>query len=209
MSGSTTTCESSLESFRLETGGVVSAMSVDGVEGELVVAFEAIKPNDRTRPINRGAVKNPVCNTPKAPSVNAGGIEQARYEVEKRTRTLTAWFDGVSLDPDYKVLPVVVRHCAWRITHRRVRSNGKKQTERLRGRPHNGQVSEFTEVNHFRHPQKAEIVDENDFDAGWTPRGYTSESPQVSIHLERPEDLRWVKRVLNENDWRFLEHIAA
>ena len=40
---------------RLESGAVVSAMSVDGVEGESVVAFEAIKPNGRTRPIKRGA----------------------------------------------------------------------------------------------------------------------------------------------------------
>ena len=79
---------------------------------QLVVALEAIKPNDRTRPIKRGAVKNRVCNTPKASSVNAGGIEWARYEAEKRTRTLRSWFEGVSVDLDYKVLPVVVRHCA-------------------------------------------------------------------------------------------------
>ena len=41
-------------------------MSVDGVEGKLVVALEAIKPNGRTRLIKRDAVKNPVCNTAKA-----------------------------------------------------------------------------------------------------------------------------------------------
>ena len=59
-----------------------------------------------------------------------------------------------------------------------MRSDGKKQIERLRGRPHNGQVSEFAEVNHFRDTQKAadmltlydrwepEIVDGNDFGVG-------------------------------------------
>ena len=31
----------------------------------------------------------------------------------------------------------------------------EKPDERLRGRPHNGQVSESTEVNHFRDAQKA------------------------------------------------------
>ena len=38
---------------RLETGAVFSAMSENGVEGGLVVALEAIKLTDRTRPIKR------------------------------------------------------------------------------------------------------------------------------------------------------------
>ena len=59
------------------------------------------------------------------------------------------------MDLDYTVLPVAVRHTVWQITHRHVRSDGKKQIERLRGRPNNGQVSEFAEVNYFRDPQKA------------------------------------------------------
>ena len=39
---------------RLESGAVFSAMSVDGVEGGLVVALEAIKLTDRTRLIKKG-----------------------------------------------------------------------------------------------------------------------------------------------------------
>ena len=70
---------------RLESGAVFSAMLEDGVEGGLVVALEAITLTDRTRLVKNGAVKNPVCKTPKESSVNAGGIEQARYAVEKRT----------------------------------------------------------------------------------------------------------------------------
>ena len=53
-----------------ESGAVSSAMSEDGVGSGLVVAFEAIKPTGRTRLIKRDAVKNPVCNTPKASSVS-------------------------------------------------------------------------------------------------------------------------------------------
>ena len=41
------------------------------------------------------------------------------------------------------------------MTHRHVRSDGKKQIERLRGRPHNGLVPEFAEVNQFRDTQRA------------------------------------------------------
>ena len=39
---------------------------------------------------------------------------------------------------------------------------------------------------------------ENDFDVGCTPRGYTSGSTQVSIHLETPRRPAMGKRVLNE-----------
>ena len=109
---------------RLESGAVFSAMSEDGVEGGLVVTLDATKLTHRTRLIKGGAVQNPVCNTPMASSVNAGGIEQARNEVEKRTRTLRSWFEGVSVDLNYKVLPVVVRHRLRQRTHRHVRSDG-------------------------------------------------------------------------------------
>ena len=71
-----------------ESGAVSSAMSDDGVGCGLVVALEAIKPLGRTRLIKRDAVKNPVCNTPNASSVSAGGVERVTYEVEKRIRTL-------------------------------------------------------------------------------------------------------------------------
>ena len=158
-------------------------MSEDGVEGGFVGACEADQNNCQD------SLDQKRC------SQESGGIEQARYEGEQRTRTLRSWFEGVSVDLDYKVLPVVVRHCARQITQRHVRSDEKKQIERLHGRPQNGQVPEFAEVNHFRDPQKAadtsKLYDRwslrlngNDFGNGWTLRGYTSESPQVSIHLE-------------------------
>ena len=140
---------------RLESGTVLSAMSEDGVESGLMVALEAINSTGRTRLIKGGAVKNPVCNTPKASSVSAGGVERVRYEVEKQIRTWISWFEGASEDLNYKVLPDAVRHSAWQMTQRHVRSDGKKQIERLRGRPTRGQVPEFAEVNHFRNTQRA------------------------------------------------------
>ena len=80
-------------------------MSEDGVEGGSVVALDAIKSTDRTRLIRTDAVKNPVCNTPKATSVSAGGVELVRYEVEKQIRTWRSWSEGTSEDLNYKVLP--------------------------------------------------------------------------------------------------------
>ena len=117
---------------------------------------------------------------------------------------------GVSVDPDYKVLPVVVRHCAWQTTHRHVRAYGKKQIERLRGRPHDGQVSEFAEVNHFRDPQKA--ADMSKLYDRWSLRlwmgtilvsgehyaGTPARARRCRSVWRRPEDLRRVKRVWNE-----------
>ena len=96
------------------------------------------------------------------------------------------------------------------MTHRHVRSDGKKQIERLRRRPHNGQVSDFAEVIHFRDPQKtagtSKLYD------WWSLRlwmgtilvlgGHDVDTP-ASVRRcrsiwRRPEELRWVKRVLNE-----------
>ena len=53
------------------------------------------------------------------------------------------------------MLPFLVRHCAWLITHYQVKSGGKTPYERLRGPPCQGQVAEFAEVVHFRDPGKA------------------------------------------------------
>ena len=68
----------------------------------------------------------------------------------------------VCVDRVCKVLPVVVRNCAWQTPSRETRR--KKQIERLRGRPH----TQFAEMNHFRDAQtvwrvEPEIVGETDF----------------------------------------------
>ena len=78
----------------LESGAASSVMSEDGDEARLVGAREAFRPTDRTRLIEMRAVKNPVRNTPKASSVNAGRIERGSNEIEKRSRTLRSWFEG-------------------------------------------------------------------------------------------------------------------
>ena len=133
-----------------------------------------------------------------------------RYEVEKQIRTWRSWFEGASEDLDYGVLPDVVRHCAWQIACRLVRSDGKKQTGRPRGRPHNGQVSEFAEMNHFRDPQKAAEMSKV-YDR-WSLRLWMGSILVLGGHYgctparvrrcrsirKRPENLRWVKKVLNE-----------
>ena len=96
------------------------------------------------------------------------------------------------------------------MTHRHVRSDGRTQIERVRGRPHNGQVPEFAEVNHFRDPQKAadmsilcdmrrvrlwmrSILVSGGHHVG-TPAGVR----RCRSIWRRPEGLRWVKRVSNE-----------
>ena len=142
-------------SNRLGSGAASSVMLEDGVEARLVIARETIAPTDRTRLNEVRAVKNPVCNTPKASSANAGRIERASQKVEKRSRTSRSWFEGVSVEHVCKVMPDTVRECAWQITRRLARPGRMKQTKRPCGRARNGQVSEFTELNHFREPQMA------------------------------------------------------
>ena len=132
-----------------------------GAPYALAVALEAIKFTGRIRMIimsdQENAVKNlvdmirdsrthetAVMNTPKGSSASAGGIERANYEVEKQIRTLRSRFEGncgESVGLDHKMLPFLVRHCAWLITHYQVKSDGKTPYERLRGRPYQGQVA--------------------------------------------------------------------
>ena len=63
------------------------------------------------------------------------------------------------------MLPFLVRHCAWLITHYQVKSDGKTPYERLRGQPYQGQVAEFAEVVHFMDPGNA--VDMPTLDDRW------------------------------------------
>ena len=162
--------------FDFQSGAVFSAMVVKGGDPHaLAVALEEIKFTGRTRLIimsdQENAVKNlvdmirdsrthetAVINTPKGSSASAGGIERANYEVEKQIRTLRSrseqsYWESVGLD--HKMLPFLVRHCAWLITHFQVKSDGKTPHERLRGRPYQGLVAEFAEVVHFRIQREA------------------------------------------------------
>ena len=169
-----------LNSLDFQSGAVFSAMVVKGGDPyALAVALEAIKFTGRTRLIimsdQENAVKNlvdtirdsrthetAVINTPKGSSASAGGIERANYEVEKQIRTLRSRFEenyGESVGLDHKMLPFLLLHCAWLITHYQVMSNGKTPYERVRGRPFQGQVAEFAEVVHFRDPEKAADTD--------------------------------------------------
>ena len=89
-----TTRESSLESFGV--GSSIVSHVGNRVEARLVGACEAIRPTDRLTEMR--AAKNPVCNTPKASSVNAGRIERASQKVERRSRTSRSWLEGVPVD---------------------------------------------------------------------------------------------------------------
>ena len=105
----------------------------------MAVALEAIKFTGRTRLIimsdQEHAVKNlvdlietAIINTPKGSSASAGGIERANCEVEKQIRTLRSWLEEnyqESVGLDHKMLPFLVRHCAWQITHYQVKSDGR------------------------------------------------------------------------------------
>ena len=125
---------------RLESGAAFSVMSGNG-EARLVGAREAFRPTDRTRLIKMRAVRNPVCDAPKAPNANAERTERASQKVEKRSRTSRSWFEGVSVERVYKVMPDRMRNCAWQITRRLARPGRMKHVERSCGRLRNGQVS--------------------------------------------------------------------
>ena len=132
---------------RLESEAAFSAMVGTGVEARLVGACEAFRPTDRTRLNEMRAVKNTVCDTPKASSANAERIERASQMVEKRSRTSRSWFEGISVERVCKVMPDTVCNCAWQTSRRLARPGRAKQNKA--SRRHNGQVSKFTKMSHF------------------------------------------------------------
>ena len=200
---------------RLESGAAFSVMSGNGVEARLVGAREAFRPTDRTRLIEMRAAKNPVCNTPKASSVSVGRNQRASQKVEKRSRTSRSWFEGVSVERFCKMMPDTVRNCAWQITRRFARPGRVEQIERPCGRLRNGQMSEFTELNHFREPQKV---------GEWSLRLWRGKVMVSSGHWRgtlarvrrcrpiwrRPENQRWDRKLLAEmNGEPWNTHLAA
>ena len=220
-----------LNCLDVQSGAVFSAMVVKGGDPyALAVALEAIKFTGRTRLIimsdQEYEVMNlvdmirdsrpheiAVINTPEGSSASAGGIERANYEVEKQIRTLRSRLKenhGESVGLDHKMLPYLVRHCAWLITHYQVKSDGKTPYERLRGRPYQGQVAEFAEVVHFRDPGKAADMPKLDdrWSLGlWLGKSLASDEHYVGTSAgvrscrsiwRRPEKQRWDREMLTE-----------
>ena len=67
---------------------------------------------------------------------------------------------GECVGLDHKVLPFLVRHSAWQLTHYQLKADGKTLGT-VWGR------AEFAEVVHFRDPQKA--ADMPKLDDRWSP----------------------------------------
>ena len=141
----------------------------------------------------------------KASSVNAGRIERASHEVEKRSRTSRSWFEGVSVERVCKVMPNTVLKCAWQITRRLARPGRVKRIERPFGRIRNRQVSEFTKLNHSTEPQKADEWslrlwrDTVTVSSGhW--RGTLARVRRCRPIWKRPESQRWSRKLLAEMD---------
>ena len=111
---------------------------------------------------------------------------------------------------NHKMLPFLVRHSAWQITHCQVKSDGKIPYERLRGRQYGGRVAEFAEVVHIRDPPEgcryAEVgrrmgpglVVGKEPGIGWALRWHFGRSSQVSVIWRRPENQRWDRKMLTE-----------
>ena len=137
---------------RLESEAAFSAMAGTRVEAKLMGACEAFRSTDRTRENEVRAVRNTVCNTPKASSANAERIERASQMVEKRSRTSRSWFEGALVERVCNVMPDMLCNCAWQTSRRFARSGRAKQNEA--SRRHNGQVSEFTKMNCSTEPQE-------------------------------------------------------
>ena len=108
------------------------------------------------------------------------------------------------------MLPFLVRHCAWLMTHYQVKSDGKTPYDRRRGRPYQGQVAEFSVVVHFRDPRKAAdmpMLDDRWNLGLWLGKSLVSDEHRVGTSAgvrrcrsiwRRPEKQRWDRKMLTE-----------
>ena len=123
--------------------------------------------------------------------------------VEKRSRTSRSWFEGISVERICKVMPDTVCNCAWHTSRRLARPGRVKHVERPCGRLRNCQESEFTEMSHFREPQKAGECSLRLWrgtvmvsSGHW--KGKLVRVCRCRIFWKRPENQRWDRKLLNE-----------
>ena len=124
------------------------------------------------------AQETTLLNTPKGSSASAGGVERANYEVAMQVRTLRSRAEQVyeeRIDTDHKLLPWMVRHAGWLITHYQVKADGKTPYERLRHRPYRGEVAEFAETVHYKDPNAQGKLDDRWFVGVWLGKSLGSD----------------------------------
>ena len=143
------------------------------------------------------AVKNTVCDTPKASSANAERIERASQKVEKRSRTSRSWFEGISVERVCKVMPDTVCNCAWQTSRRLARPGRAKQNEA--SRRHNGQVSKFTKMNHFTDGEwNLRLWRDAVMVSSGQRKGKLARVCRCRIVWRRPGNQRWDRKPLTE-----------
>ena len=115
----------------------------------------------------------------------------------------------MQISTDHKLMPWLVRHAGWLVTHYQVKVDGKTPYERLRRRPYNGEVVEFGEVVHYKPsvPGGPAKLDDRWFIGVWLGKSLASDEHLVGtasgVHRcrsiwRRPGRNRWVKKVLEE-----------
>ena len=109
------------------------------------------------------------------------------------------------IDTDHKLLPWMVRHAGWLITHYQVKADGKTPYERLRHRPYRGEVAEFAETVHYKDPNAQGKLDDRWFVGVWLGKSLSSDEHYVGTAdgvrrcrsiWRRPGPARWSKRAL-------------
>ena len=111
------------------------------------------------------------------------------------------------VDLDSTILPWLVRHARWLITHIQDKVDGKTPYERLRHRPYLGEVMEFGEATHYKDPDKLGKLEDRWFLGTWLGKSLPSDEHYVGTERgvrrcrsiwRRPGALRWNQKTLDE-----------
>ena len=87
---------------------------------------------------------------------------------------------AIELDMDHKLIPWLVPHAAWLITHFQIKADGKMPYEQLRNRPCHGKVVEFTETVHHKDLAKDTGKMDDKWDVGvWLGKSTASDEHYI------------------------------
>ena len=113
--------------------------------------------------------------------MSPGGIERSNQEVAKQCRALTSRTEevyAIQLGMDDRLIPWLVRHAEWLITHFQIKAEVETPYERLRHRAYRGEFVEFAETVHHKDPPRTL--------ARWTTGGMSESGSGRSLTSTAP-----------------------
>ena len=121
-------------------------------------------------------------HAPKYSHGSNGHVERAHQSVQGQVRTMKIRLEevyGIKLTPQHVLVPWLVRHAAWVLTHYLIKDDGRTAFGRLRGKEYKADIVEFGEQVWFKDPAKAHAK----FDERWASGVWVGRVDRSDEHI--------------------------